>query len=333
MPPAQGHGSRYSQAGADATATRTNPASTPTVAVIGDTAAARVLRAYLQLHAPGALEAGARMSGTLGSSATGATGAAPVDLLFDARLSLVEKATGPTPVAACRLQLCWSHSASALSGAVTSADRPVSAGSTTSAAKATASHTVGFSFLPSPAQLAMAEQGALHGSSGGGATQDQTFPPLTLELLEPVTGAKAAVRQAQELLARLGIGTVTPPDQAGGNAFRIFALLLNEAVSAVAERLASAAHIDQAMRLGVNYPAGPLEWAERMGLTDMLDALTGLHAEVGAERFQPQPLLGRLVAAGGERFTDLATFGAAFGDAGDESQATRPQMRTGRGSR
>src|SRR5690606_34882384 len=107
MPPAQGHGSRGLQAGADATAALTNP-GTPTVAVNGDTAAARVLRAYLLLHAPGALEAGTRMSGTLGSSTTGATGAAPVDLLFDARLSLDEKSTGPTPTATSRLQLCWS---------------------------------------------------------------------------------------------------------------------------------------------------------------------------------------------------------------------------------
>lgn len=224
-------------------------ADPPTVTVTGDNAAARVLRAYLRTAAGAALQPAADER--------------RVDLLLDARLPWEER--GPAPQAACRLVLCWAHSASA-AGAC------------------------GFSFLPSPAALAAA-----------------AVAP-TLELLEPVTGAPAQIERAQELLTRLGIATLRLPDQAGGAAFRTFALLLNEALSAVAERLASAADIDLAMRLGVNYPAGPLEWAESLGLADMLAALQGLHAEVGAQRFAPHPLLRRLVAAGGRRLADLVTF-------------------------
>lgn len=262
----------------------------PSVIVLGHTAAASALRTYLAQHAPSALERGAAMQG-------------PVDLLLDARLALQEKAQGAHPEARSRLALCWAHSASALAGA----------------ARAAGSHApgpIGFSFLPPPQPVA------------GGATVAQAPGPLTLELLEPVTGAQQELAEARRLLWQLGLTTITPPDQAGGYAFRIFALLLNEAVAAVAERLAQPAHIDLAMRLGVNYPAGPLEWAEQVGLPDVLGALDGTHAEVGAERFAPQPLLRRLVAAGGTRFAHLSTFAAAPGHPAGEGPT-----RTGRGNR
>lgn len=83
---------------------------------------------------------------------------------------------------------------------------------------------------------------------------------------------------------------------------------MNEAVSAVAERLATPHDIDLAMRLGVNYPAGPLEWAETLGLRNIHAALKGLHTETAAERFAPHPLLTRLVAAGGTSFSDLRSY-------------------------
>ena len=54
------------------------------------------------------------------------------------------------------------------------------------------------------------------------------------------------------------------------------AMLVNEAVDAVAKGVASAADVDVAMGLGVGYPIGPLEWGDRIGavrVTAMLDAL------------------------------------------------------------
>lgn len=273
----------------------------PRVAVLGEGSAARVLRTLLARNSPGALIED-------DEGADPAEPVAPADLLLDARLSLDEKASGATVDAGLRLALCWAHSVSELAGATADRAHPTEP----------ATPTLGFSFLPSPAHLA-----AL---TGNGA-EDPAGTPLTVELLEPVTGAPGDLARAEGLLQQLGIVTLTPPDQAGGNAFRIFALLLNEAVSAVAERLASPQDIDLAMRLGVNYPAGPLEWAEAIGLKEMLHALYGLQREVGAERFAPQPLLRRLVGAGGQRFTDLATFVA------DGSRPGTDAPRTGRGGR
>lgn len=198
-----------------------------------------------------------------------AEAAAPVDLVIDAHLGLSEKRP-PQHLSESRIVLCWAHSASAFAGA-TGAER------------------VGFGFLPSPYAL----------------TEGADVGAPTLELFEPVTGAPEELRRARRLLERLGIRTVTLPDQAGGAAFRVFALLFNEAVGAVAEGLAAPDDIDLAMRLGVNHPEGPLAWGERLGLRTLLTALEALHAEVGAERFAPHGLLRRLVAAGGESFAEL----------------------------
>ncbi len=78
-------------------------------------------------------------------------------------------------------------------------------------------------------------------------------------------------------------------------AARILAVVVNEAASAVAEGVASPAGIDTAMRLGTNYPFGPLEWGERIGLGHVVRTLEGLHARVPDGRYRVVPLLRTLV--------------------------------------
>ena len=87
------------------------------------------------------------------------------------------------------------------------------------------------------------------------------------------------------------------PDSSGLTAARVIACLANEAFSALAQGVADASTIDTATKLGLNYPQGPLEWAEMIGLKDILTILEGLHAESG-EQYRPHPLLRRLVTAG-----------------------------------
>jgi 3-hydroxybutyryl-CoA dehydrogenase len=64
------------------------------------------------------------------------------------------------------------------------------------------------------------------------------------------------------------------------------------------EGVASAEEIDVAMRLGVNYPQGPLKWADQIGLDEILAVLEGLQRETGDDRYRATPLLKKLVAAG-----------------------------------
>src|SRR5690606_34737562 len=96
------------------------------------------------------------------------------------------------------------------------------------------------------------------------------------------------------------------PAELDGVALRIVVLLVNEAVGALAEGLATSEALDTAMRLGVNYPLGPLEWAEQIGLQRVLETLETLRRETGAERFVPHPLLRRAVAAGHVSFAELS---------------------------
>jgi len=261
----------------------------PRVFVIGDGAVADALRTHL----------------------VQADGPAAADLVLDARVTLDAKRADPTdhgyptdhahaadpadatdPRAGAGATgstapvatLCWAHSASA------------------AASNAASNAAVGFSVVPGAA-----------GPDG----------PLTVELMAPVTAPPGSLRQVADLLRAAGARVIVLPDHAGGVAFRVVGLLVNEAISALAEGLATTADIDTAMTLGVNYPAGPFAWAEALGLADVWAGLRGLHHETGAERFAPHPLLTKLVAAGGRSFADLAASVAAAGAAAGAPEANR----------
>lgn len=83
---------------------------------------------------------------------------------------------------------------------------------------------------------------------------------------------------------------------------RILAVIVNEAASAVADGVASPDAIDTAMRLGTNWPDGPLAWGERIGLRSVSHTLDALHAAVPDGRYRTTPLLRSLVDGGGSFF-------------------------------
>ena len=83
---------------------------------------------------------------------------------------------------------------------------------------------------------------------------------------------------------------------------RLIAALVNEAASAVAEGVATPQAIDTAMRLGANYPSGPLEWGERIGLARVVKTLEALHDAVPDGRYRVVPLLRTMAEGGGSFF-------------------------------
>ncbi|HSM38039.1 MAG TPA: 3-hydroxyacyl-CoA dehydrogenase family protein, partial [Candidatus Limnocylindrales bacterium] len=85
-------------------------------------------------------------------------------------------------------------------------------------------------------------------------------------------------------------------------AARILATIVNEAASAVEEGVATPDAIDVAMRLGMNYPSGPLEWGERIGLSHVVHTLDALHASVPDGRYRVVPLLRGLAESGDSFF-------------------------------
>jgi 3-hydroxybutyryl-CoA dehydrogenase len=79
---------------------------------------------------------------------------------------------------------------------------------------------------------------------------------------------------------------------------RILCQLVNEAAFSLGKGIGSAEDIDTAMRLGFNWPRGPLAWGDEIGPERVLSALDRLRSETGEERYRSAPLLRRRVAEG-----------------------------------
>jgi 3-hydroxybutyryl-CoA dehydrogenase len=103
----------------------------------------------------------------------------------------------------------------------------------------------------------------------------------------------AAYVAAIGALQAAGIEVSRIGDVAGLVAMRTVAMLANEAADAVNQNVASARDVDLAMRNGVNYPIGPLAWADRIGLTHVRTVLANLSSHYGDPRYRTSPLIAR----------------------------------------
>lgn len=93
--------------------------------------------------------------------------------------------------------------------------------------------------------------------------------------------------------------TVTRIDDVPGLAvMRTVAMLANEAADAVNQGVCSAQAVDTAMQKGVNYPRGPLAWADSVGVAQIVTVLSNLAATYGEDRYRVSPLLRRKLANG-----------------------------------
>ncbi|TDH26246.1 hypothetical protein EXU57_12215 [Segetibacter sp. 3557_3] len=111
---------------------------------------------------------------------------------------------------------------------------------------------------------------------------------LGRDVLEVAAPAEK-VGQAEAVLTALGWNFVVVPDTPGMIAARIVASVINEAYFALGEEVSSREEIDQAMRLGTNYPFGPFEWARKIGLINIYNLLQVLASDNPA--YEPAPAL------------------------------------------
>jgi 3-hydroxybutyryl-CoA dehydrogenase len=79
------------------------------------------------------------------------------------------------------------------------------------------------------------------------------------------------------------------PDKPGFITAKVVAMIINEAYFALEEEVSTKDEIDIAMKLGTNYPYGPFEWAERIGLKNVYELLN--HLSISNKRYKPSGLL------------------------------------------
>jgi 3-hydroxybutyryl-CoA dehydrogenase len=128
------------------------------------------------------------------------------------------------------------------------------------------------------------------------------LPPVAdAPLVELTRGAATIDEQAAEAerhFASRGKHVEWVGDSPGLVLGRIVAQLVNEAAFALQKEIGTAQDIDTAMRLGFNYPRGPLEWGAEVGYVNILAVLDALHRELGEERYRAAPPLRRMAASG-----------------------------------
>jgi len=126
-------------------------------------------------------------------------------------------------------------------------------------------------------------------------------PVPVMALVEVVRGRQtddATVEAAAALAKRLGKTPVVVKDSPGFVVNRLLCPMLNEAVLAYGEGIATAADIDEAMKLGCNHPIGPLALADLIGLDVLLAVMEVFHRDFKDPKYRPAPLLKEMVAEG-----------------------------------
>jgi 3-hydroxybutyryl-CoA dehydrogenase len=125
-------------------------------------------------------------------------------------------------------------------------------------------------------------------------------PVQKMRLVEMVRGLETSeetVVRIRMVAEKMGKETVTINEFPGFVTSRISALVGNEAFYMLQEGVGTPEDIDKAIKLGLNYPMGPFELGDLVGLDTRLNNLNYLHAKLG-EKYRPAPLLEQYVKAG-----------------------------------
>jgi 3-hydroxybutyryl-CoA dehydrogenase len=119
-----------------------------------------------------------------------------------------------------------------------------------------------------------------------------------VELIRGLQTQDATIEAARAFAKRLGKTPIVVKNSPGFVVNRILCPMLNEAIFALAEGLATAEDIDDGMKLGCNHPIGPLALADMIGLDVLLAVMNVFYADFNDPKYRPAPLLKEMVAAG-----------------------------------
>lgn len=148
-----------------------------------------------------------------------------------------------------------------------------------------------------PRVLLCAEGALVALDHGGAAAGFHALPPIgVVELTRTPATADVAALRSEAFFGSLGRPTTWVQDAPGLVLGRILAQVVNECAFAIGEGVGSAADVDAGMELGLNYPHGPLAWADAIGIDHIVMILDGLREEYGEERYRTAPLLRRIAS-------------------------------------
>jgi 3-hydroxybutyryl-CoA dehydrogenase len=124
-------------------------------------------------------------------------------------------------------------------------------------------------------------------------------PVMTLvEVIRGIATSDDTYQKVEELAKQMGKTPIAVNDYPGFVANRVLMPMINEAIFALHEGVATAEAIDGVMKLGANHPMGPLQLADFIGLDVCLAILRVLQQGFGDAKYRPCPLLVKMVDAG-----------------------------------
>ena len=124
-------------------------------------------------------------------------------------------------------------------------------------------------------------------------------PVMTLvEVIRGMATSDETYQRVEDLAKRMGKTAIEVNDYPGFISNRVLLPMINEAIFALHEGVATADAIDTVMKLGMNHPMGPLQLADFIGLDVCLAILRVLQEGFGDPKYRPCPLLVKMVDAG-----------------------------------
>lgn len=112
-----------------------------------------------------------------------------------------------------------------------------------------------------------------------------------IEIVKTNFTVDTSFEKVKKLFENLGKDIYEVTDRAGLISMRIVSMIINEAYLVLQEGTSNKEDIDTAMKLGTNYPFGPIEWSDKLGVDLIYNILLSMFEEYGDDRYRITPLL------------------------------------------
>lgn len=119
-----------------------------------------------------------------------------------------------------------------------------------------------------------------------------------IEVIKTLITSEDTVKRSIDFARSIGKEVIVVKDSPGFVLNRVLALVINESARILEEGLTDIGDIDKMMKLGLNWPIGPLELVDITGIDVAVDTLEGIYQQTGWERYKPARVLKRMVEIG-----------------------------------